>query len=691
MAPIPPALPRAWHEALTAAHGPPRTIAPPAPGGGFAALRAVRCAPWLLCAGVSPAGLDDFFRLRLAQILLNAPPCEALSVLLLHGPATCAGGFAARFRSGWPFRRAIFAAPAAAAAGYAEALGVAVAALEDPLPNPLRSAAQPGQKIAAQIQILWPRCGSTTAFENQIEDLLSAGHFTLRVFHAPHHRPGPTLAALAARWIPENTIQISAHLNLLAAAAPGHVDCADLPWPAYLTAAAATPIGDAEARAALLRADRAVVNHLEPMGLALRVSPGARLLLDVHDDRARSEAAFLADQGTAPEEIARKTAETESVQQALWATADICTHVNAEEGRHVAAHAPRFALILPRPYIAVRPPTAAQRWDGLLVGDAHPFNLAGIDWFLTQIRPRPGIAALRLAVAGRAGLARRAALEDAGIAVLGFVADLEAVRAESRVMLAPEQDGSGVAVKVLGALAAGQPLVATAAALRGLPDAVTRLLPGAVDADGFAADLLGVLADEDALAARRAAVAEASRHLRSGPGYADCLAQVPPPDAARIATRQAAFDALTAPAVPGPPGFLPAAALRVGISLAAGAPAEGIGLGLWHDGETWGRWSDGAEASLDLLLDRPVAGRMLRLDLRARPDGAFGLRVTVNGVALGERRIAGDGWQEWTLPEAAIAGRTRLRVTLATDTAFEAARFTPEDDRILGFALAGLA
>ncbi|MDE2514879.1 MAG: hypothetical protein KGL12_02525, partial [Rhodospirillales bacterium] len=184
---------------------------------------------------------------------------------------------------------------------------------------------------------------------------------------------------------------------------------------------------------------------------------------------------------------------------------------------------------------------------------------------------------------------------------------------------------------------------------------------------------------------------EASRHLRSGPGYADCLAQVPPPDAARIAVRQAAFDALVAPAAPSPPRFLPPASLRAGISLAAGARTEGVGLCLWQDGESWGRWSDGAEASLDLALEAPVTGHMLRLDLRARPDGAFGLRVAVNGVALGERRIAGDGWHEWGLADAAIAGRTHLHIALATDTAFEAARFTPEDDRILGFALAGLA
>lgn len=683
-------LPPHWRDALTAAYGPALIAAPPRPAAGFAALAALGAARLIVFPDVTTDRLEDFFRLRLAQILLGRAAHDAVSVIALTGPARASGLFAARLRTAWPFRRTIFVAPAGQGEAFTAALGLAVATPEDPLPVPLESTAQPYQRIAAQFQPLWPLCGSTTAFENQIADLLHAGYFTLRIFHEPQRRPGPTLDAVAGAVLAENERHAGAHLNLLAVAAAETHDTAALDWPAYLAAAAATPIADAEARAALLRADAVLVNHLEPVGLALRAAPAARLLLDVHDDRARAEAAMLRAAGAAPAEIAAASARVDAIQQAVWATADFCTHVSVEEGDLVAAHARGFALMLPRPHVAPVAPAAAPRWDALMVGDAHIFNLAGIDWFLAALRPRPAIAALRIAVAGRAGLMRRAALENAGIAVLGFVEDLDALRAESRVMLATEQAGSGIAVKLLHAFAAGHPVVATTAALRGLPVAAREELPGAADADALETDLLAVLASPAALDERRQAVRRVGTLLRAGPSYADHLARLPAPDAARIAARRAAFAAVIAAAPQTVPAPIPAAELAAGISLAAEALPAGLALRFWHSGEEWGRWSDGAEASLTIPLERAGTARLLCLDLRVGARGGFALEVTVNGTPLAGRRIEEDGWQEWALPDATHS-LPSLHVMLRVDPPFRAALYVPGDDRILGVGLARLA
>lgn len=79
--------------------------------------------------------------------------------------------------------------------------------------------------LAAVIQPVWGRCGSTTVSENQIDSLLRAGHFVVRLFQDGRVQRGPTLDSRLSRILPENQGEVAAHVNV--AAVP------EGPWPLH--------------------------------------------------------------------------------------------------------------------------------------------------------------------------------------------------------------------------------------------------------------------------------------------------------------------------------------------------------------------------------------------------------------------------------------------------------------------------
>jgi len=100
-------------------------------------------------------------------------------------------------------------------------------------------------------------------------------------------------------------------------------------------------------------------------------------------------------------------------------------------------------------------------------------NELGLARFLSEGWPRlrERRPAARLLIAGRElpPALRRRALETPGVQVLGYVQDLPALIASSRVLLAPLWAGAGTKLKVLEGLASARPVVATPDAVSNLP------------------------------------------------------------------------------------------------------------------------------------------------------------------------------------------------------------------------------
>jgi glycosyltransferase involved in cell wall biosynthesis len=109
-----------------------------------------------------------------------------------------------------------------------------------------------------------------------------------------------------------------------------------------------------------------------------------------------------------------------------------------------------------------------------------------------------------------------------GVDVTGYVPDLLREYRQARVVVAPMQSEAGALNKVIDALAAGRPVVATAAANAGIeapPEAVTL----ADDAPSLARAIAHLLADDEAATRQGIAARRFAKEAFDWPGAAAAL------------------------------------------------------------------------------------------------------------------------------------------------------------------------
>jgi hypothetical protein len=697
---------------------------------------------------VSPGDLDRFFYLRLLQVLRREPPLLSLSVVVLTTEPTgprLAGGFAARFKSGWPFAQCVFLTEHGDPAALSASLGLPVSELTvsglpvsglpvSGLPvSGLTVSAPAGdapsvvcpeigasQKIALQVQRVWGRCGSTTGFENQLESLVAADYLTIRLFSDAVRRRGATLTARMGDIIAENSVNAGPHINVLAVPegppVPIRTRDAEIAWATWLATTATCTIRDPLVAEAARRADAVIANHLECVGPALVLAPQARLLLEIRDDRARATSEMMRRDGRSEADVRAAEAVAAGVQARVLAIPDICGHVSVAELERLGPQSQRSAILLPRAYQRSTPEPGTARaaeseaatFDVLVFGDEHPFNITSVRWFVDAVwRPYLAPEAVSVAIAGRVGRhvqdsgsgpvkqqphepprrPREQTGEQTGgtsaLRILGFVDDLDALRATCRLTAVPDRQGTGTAVKTLATLAAGHPLVTTPVGVRGLDPLVSDMLPAHDDAAAFAADILTLLRDPERLAERRRAVGAAQNAIRRGPDHAALLASVPRPTPRLRAERQARWARVVAAAIasdPRPFCFSPGTSFAMNGSVADGD----VLLGGWHGPEAWGRWTDGDTASLRITLPAPAA-EPLALELELMPSEAGGtVSVSIDGVGLATAEVV-SGWVMWPIPGAVTEGKTSFLVTLRSSATICPSRSGGStDDRILG-------
>jgi SAM-dependent methyltransferase len=495
----------------------------------------------LVALDVPADRIDLFFRLRLEQLLRASPALHEAAFILIAPPDAAAprrglppAGFVSRAGSSWPFEKTFFACPdRAGAALLTNTLGVPVhyispahaediarALAEGRLPEQglFRSGAAPGQRLAAQIQPMWGRCGSSTAFENELGALVAEGFFVLHltVPDLSWAEFSPSLDANFRQRLTETTVNTAGHVAAYAGCAPEDrfipnrtPDFAEA-FAVEVVGRARLSVSDSLVAMGLAQASIVIVNHITNIPLAVTQSPHAAILLDVHDDFTRSgyEKSMLDPPLADPVRCAdlrwMRKAET-----ALWRLADVCTNVNEHENKRVARWNDASMLVLPRPYVGridtISPEEA--EYDALIVADIHPFNIRSLEWFLEEVwQPNDAVRSLRIAVVGRACNAIDSQrYNHPNLHLLGFVEDLDALRQRCLVSLAPDRAGTGVAVKVLTALYAGHPLVGTSIAFRGFPPKVRAAVPVHDIPSAFAQDLLALVSEAGA---RRQRIAE---------------------------------------------------------------------------------------------------------------------------------------------------------------------------------------
>ena len=130
-------------------------------------------------------------------------------------------------------------------------------------------------------------------------------------------------------------------------------------------------------------------------------------------------------------------------------------------------------------------------------------NSEAASWFTRGVWPevRAAVPGAKLLLVGRDPTPEVQSLRAADVVVTGTVPDVTAYVAESRVALAPLLTGGGSRLKILEALGAGRPVVATTVGAEGLEDLVGRGVVVADDADSMAAAVTRLLTDPDEAAA----------------------------------------------------------------------------------------------------------------------------------------------------------------------------------------------
>jgi len=212
--------------------------------------------------------------------------------------------------------------------------------------------------------------------------------------------------------------------------------------------------------------------------------------------------------------LVREAARLARYESFLLAAADRCVVVSEAE-REALGAAGAGAVVDPNgidleafPFVPARAVPARVVFVGNL---GYAPNADGIVWFahhvLAELRRRcPG--AELLIVGPRAPRAVRRLADVAGVRVLGVVSDVHGALRNARVAVAPLRTGGGIQNKVLEAMAAGTPVVATSRAVAGIAARAGEHCLVADDPAAFAAAVAALLGDAD-LGARIAAAARA--------------------------------------------------------------------------------------------------------------------------------------------------------------------------------------
>jgi Glycosyl transferases group 1 len=154
----------------------------------------------------------------------------------------------------------------------------------------------------------------------------------------------------------------------------------------------------------------------------------------------------------------------------LYHAFDRAIMISRTEAQAVEAAGYGGAVYVPQPF-PVAPPAAKEgdsfSHDIIFVGSENQLNTRGILWFYRHVYvPYLRSRRVRLAIAGR--VCDNLDFADAMVHSFGFVNDLEPLYNDSKLVVVPIFEGTGMAIKLREALAAGRAVVSTPVGCRGI-------------------------------------------------------------------------------------------------------------------------------------------------------------------------------------------------------------------------------
>ena len=254
------------------------------------------------------------------------------------------------------------------------------------------------------------------------------------------------------------------------------------------------------------------VEYLQMVPLARDVS-AARRILDLHNVESALVRSY-ARLGRGPKGVLAhaEAAALGAMERALLPSFDTVIVVSERERDRLPAGV-RNVLVCPNgkdpdpdgPLPPAATPTAA-----FVATMGWAPNVDAALWFAQEVWPEVHrrSSGARLLLVGREPTASVRALASSSVEVSGTVSDVRPYLAQARVAVAPLRSGGGTRLKILEALDAGRPVVATSVAVDGLEDLIGEGVVVADDPRSMIDAVSDLLNDAD----RAAALGRAGHH-----------------------------------------------------------------------------------------------------------------------------------------------------------------------------------
>jgi glycosyltransferase involved in cell wall biosynthesis len=246
------------------------------------------------------------------------------------------------------------------------------------------------------------------------------------------------------------------------------------------------------------------VEYLQMTPLARDVT-ATRRVLDLHNVESALVRSY-ARAGRGPSAlVARAEAVALSAMERRVVPSFDTVVVVSEQERHRLPPGARRVLVCPNgrdPDPAGPLPPAVTPTAAFVATMGWAPNVDAALWFGQQVWPDVVRRSPRaqLLLVGRDPAPSVQALASSSVEVTGTVADVRPYLARARVAVAPLRAGGGTRLKILEALDAGRPVVATSVAVDGLEDLIGRGVVVADDPRSMSDAVSGLLADADAAA-----------------------------------------------------------------------------------------------------------------------------------------------------------------------------------------------
>lgn len=346
--------------------------------------------------------------------------------------------------------------------------------------------------IAALVTPFWGRCGSSTVFDSNTEYLLSRGYFVFRMMLSKD-RVGIGSLDTIFKFYDENGRRVRAHVMLLASRTRRSLIRA-LATPSFWRESVfgqinrlngfATDHDPALAAFAYRNAELVIVNHSFNVDYTRRFAK-AKVVLETQDIQAHQ----LAVQKARNLLVFRQDSEAEFLRDEIevWRSVAATVNLSPTENAFIARYCPIARYI--RPYIMPRSIDPRRGWhdyvtsnrldprflkiehiDLLLWGDSHPLNVESTLWFLDEVMGKDErFDDTVVVICGRLGYAVREKTHWwENVYFAGYLDSLDECFARARLLVLPDQHGTGMSIKTLETLSIGMPFVATDIAMRGI-------------------------------------------------------------------------------------------------------------------------------------------------------------------------------------------------------------------------------